>query len=235
MTHIGEEDLVLLYYGEPGVSRGAREHVAACPECAMRAQSLAAMLDEVTKWPVEEADAGFEGRLWRNVAARLPEAPKRLPRLRFFVLAAAFASVVISAFVAGRLTTHPAAPITAPIISGLSLEARQRVLEISLADHLDRAEILLTNLANGIPPDRGRAADLVSEGRLLRSAVARSGDAGTLALVDDVERFLMEAANQPEHPDDKDAAALRRRIEDDSLVFKIRIIKSNLRTRGQQS
>jgi hypothetical protein len=109
------------------------------------------------------------------------------------------------------------------------------VLEISLADHLDRAEILLTNLSNGIPPDRGRAADLVSEGRLLRSAVARSGDTGTLALVDDVERFLMEAANEPEHPDDTDAAALRRRIEDDSLVFKIRIIKSNLRTRGQQS
>jgi hypothetical protein len=231
MTHITEEDLILLYYGEPGVSRGACEHVGGCPECAMRAQSLAAMLDEVAKWPAEEPDPAFDERLWRDIAARLPEAPKRLPRLRFFTLAAAFASVVIAAFVIGRLTTHPAAPIT----SGLSLEARQRVLEISLADHLDRAEILLTNLTNGIPPDRGRAADLVSEGRLLRSAVARSGDAGTLALVDDVERFLVEAANEPEHPDDTDAAALRRRIEDDSLVFKIRIIKSNLRTRGQQS
>jgi hypothetical protein len=231
MTHITEEELILLYYGEPGVSRGAREHVAGCAECAIRAESLAAMLGEVARWPAGEPDAGFDGRLWRNIAARLPEAPKHRLRLRFFTLAAAFASVVIAAFVAGRLTTHPATPI----MSGLSLEARQRVLEISLADHLDRAEILLANLANGIPPDRGRAADLVSEGRLLRSAVARSGDAGTLALVDDVERFLVEAANEPEHPDDTEAAALRRRIEDDSLVFKIRIIKSNLRTRGQQS
>jgi hypothetical protein len=152
--------------------------------------------------------------------------------LRLFVFAAAFASLVVAAFVAGRLTTHTAPP---PITAGLSSQARERILRISLADHLDRAEILLTNLSNGITPDRGRAADLVSEGRLLRSALVTSGEAGTLALVDDVERFLLEAANEPEHPANAEMTTLRRRIEDDSLIFKIRIIKSNLRTRGQQS
>src|SRR5581483_4809129 len=200
-------------------------------DCAMQAKSLASLLDGCTNWPAAEPEPGFEARLWRGITARLPEKQTGRPRLRLFAFAAALASLVVVAFVAGRLTTHTAPPITA----GLSSQARERILQISLADHLDRAEILLTNLSNGIAPDRGRAADLVSEGRLLRSALVTSGDAGTIALVDDVERFLLEAANEPEHPADAELAALQRRIEDDSLIFKIRIIKSNLRTRGQQS
>jgi hypothetical protein len=231
MTHLTEEDLILLYYGEPGAPAHARTHLAECPDCAKQARSLAALLDECTNWPAAEPAPGFEIRLWRGIAARMPEKPGGRPRLRLFAFAAALACLVLAAFLAGRFTTHTAPPITA----GLSSQARERVLRISLADHLDRAEILLTNLSNGITPDRGRAADLVSEGRLLRSALVTSGDAGTLALVDDVERFLLEAANEPEHPADSEITTLRRRIEDDSLIFKIRIIKSNLRTRGQQS
>ena len=231
MTHLTEEDLILLYYAEPGTPANAGAHLAECPECALRARSLAALLDECTSWPVTEPAPGFETRLWRGIAARLPKKSVARPLLRLFAFAAALACLVLAAFVAGRLTTQTAPPITA----GLSSQARERVLRISLADHLDRAEILLTNLSNGITPDRGRAADLVSEGRLLRSALVTSGDAGTLALVDDVERFLLEAANEPEHPADAEMTTWRRRIEDDSLIFKIRIIKSNLRTRGQQS
>jgi hypothetical protein len=231
MTHLTEEDLILLYYGEQGAPSDARTHLAECPECALDARSLAALLEECRNWPAAEPAPGFETRLWRGIAARLPEKSHGTPRLRLFAFAAALACVVMVAFVAGRLTTHTAPPITA----GLSSQARERVLRISLADHLDRAEILLTNLSNGITPDRGRAADLVSEGRLLRSALVTSDDTGTLALVDDVERFLLEAANEPERPVDAEMTALRRRIADDSLIFKIRIIKSNLRTRGQQS
>jgi hypothetical protein len=231
MTHLSEEDLILLYYGEPDAPANAKAHLAECPDCATQARSLAAVLDECASWPVAEPAPGFEARLWRGIAARLPEKASARPYLRLFAFAAALAAMVVVAFLAGRLTTHTAPPIMA----GLSAQARERVLRISLADHLDRAEIVLTNLSNGITPDRGRAADLVSEGRLLRSALVTSGDAGTLALVDDVERFLLEAANEPEHPADVEMAALRRRIEDDSLIFKIRIIKSNLRTRGQQS
>jgi len=231
MMHLTEEDLILLYYGEPGAPANGRAHLAECPDCAMQARSLAALLDQCTALPVAEPAPGFETRLWRGIAARLPEKSHGRPRLRLFAFAAALASLVVAAFLAGRLTTHTAPPITA----GLSSAARERVLQISLADHLDRAEILLTNVSNGITPDRNRAADLVSEGRLLRSALVTSGDAGTLALVDDVERFLLEAANEPERPTGAEITALRRRIEDDSLLFKIRIIKSNLRTRGQQS
>lgn len=231
MMHLSEEDLILLYYGEPGAPAHARAHLADCSDCARQARSLAALLNECKNWPATEPAPGFETRLWRGIAARLPEKSTGRPRFRLFAVAAALACLVVVAFLVGRLTTHTPTPLTA----GLSAQARERVLRISLADHLDRAEILLTNLSNGIAPDRGRAADLVSEGRLLRSALVTSGDAGTLALVDDVERFLLEAANEPEHPADVEMATLRRRIEDDSLIFKIRIIKSNLRTRGQQS
>lgn len=229
--HLSEDEMVLLYYGEPGAPADARRHLASCPECAAEAESVFATLDGFTDWKAAEPPAGFESRLWPNIEPHLQEPRPHFPRWKFFGVAAAFASLVIAAFIAGRLSTRPAEPA----IAGLSREARDRVLQISVADHLDRAEILLTNLANGIPPDPARAADLVSEGRLLRSALARSGDAGTLALVDDVERFLVEAAHEPAHPTPAALTMLERRIEDDSLVFKIRIIESNLRTRGQKS
>jgi len=65
---------------------------------------------------------------------------------------------------------------------------------------------------------------------LLRQTLARDGDSAPLAMLDELERFMLEAANAP----GAQPGALRERIASDSLLFKIRIIESNLRTEGQR-
>ena len=126
-------------------------------------------------------------------------------------------------------------------MAGLSDQARARILEISLADHLDRADTLLTEISNAgdagsldFAAERGRAQDLVEEGRLMRQTLARQGNGPTLTFLDEVERFLLEVANAPDSVSAREVRELQQRIGSNSLIFKVRVIESNLRTQGQR-
>lgn len=239
MNHIGEEDLVLLYYGEPGVAPELRAHLADCPDCRRAADALTRTLGLCNEWTVPEPAPEFERSVWARIVPSMDE--RRRVSFTWWKIAGALtatAALLLAAFVAGRASFHPRPSITA----GLSRQARERILAISLADHLDRAEMLLTEISNAsdtdgdlLADDRARAQDLVDEGRLMRQTLALGGETSTLALLDDVERFMLEVANSPEKLTPVDVRALRERIGSDSLLFKVRIIESNLRTEGQRS
>jgi hypothetical protein len=240
MKHLTEEDLILLYYGEPGTPGDARSHLSQCRECRLAAESLAATLNVCSEWSVAEPDTEFERSVWARLAPRIPHRGPagwfRVPRL--WVAAAAVSALLILAFIAGRTTYNPQPSITA----GLSSQARERILEISLADHLDRAGMLLTEISNAsysgttdFSPERTRAQDLVEEGRLMRQTLASEGDSATLTFLDEVERFMLEVANSPDRVRPGEIQELQRRIGAGSLLFKVRIIESNLRTQGQKS
>jgi hypothetical protein len=154
-------------------------------------------------------------------------------------------AVLLGAFLAGRVSKQSAPPL---LMAGLSDQARQRILAISLADHLDRADLLLTEISNTtedggteLSSARYRAQDLVEEGRLLLQTLARNGDTAghqpnaTASLVDEVDRVILEVANAPERVPPGEVQALQRRIDSGSLLFKVRIIESNLRTEGLKS
>jgi hypothetical protein len=229
MKHLSEEDLVLIYYGEPGVQGGA-QHLAECPQCKAAADSLAQTLDLCNEWPVPVPDAGFERRVWGRRLSRWS-----MPRMWIGLTAAA--ALLIAVFLLGRQSSAP----QPSIMAGLSNQARERILEISLADHLDRAEMLLTEISNAGDPglmnfvaERGRAQDLVEEGRLMRQTLARQGDSPTLTFLDEVERFLIEVANTSDSVSPNELRELQQRIGSGSLLFKVKIIESNLRTRGQK-
>jgi hypothetical protein len=230
MRHLSEEDLILIYYGEPGVPDGAHAHLAECGQCKSAADSIAQTLDLCNEWSAPEPDAGFERRAWKY-------RPSRWSMPRVWIGLAAAAAVLIAVFLAGRQSSAP----QPSIMAGLSNQARERILEISLADHLDRAEMLLTEISNAGDPgllnfagDRGRAQDLVEEGRLMRQTLARQGDSPTLTFLDEVERFLIEVANASDSVSPNELRELQQRIGSGSLLFKVKIIESNLRTRGQK-
>src|SRR5579863_3836495 len=112
MTHLSEDDLVLLYYNEPGVPGRARIHLAECLECRAAAESLAQALDACNEWTAPEPDSGFRRRVWARLA---PQLDRRRPilEMRFWLGAAAVAALVIAAFFVGRGSSRPAATFTA--------------------------------------------------------------------------------------------------------------------------
>jgi len=223
MTHLSEEDLVLIYYAEPGVGEDARAHLAACPQCQTAADSLAQTLNLCAEFSVPEPDAGFERRVWSP-------RPRILSMPPVWIGVAASVILLVGAFFAGRASRTPQ-PQPA-ILAGLSAQARQRILEISLADHFDRAGIVLTEISNNddVAGERGRAQDLVEEGRLLRQTLALRGNTATLAVFDDIQRALLEIV----HADSSESPEIVRHIGESSLVFKARIMETNLRTQGQR-
>jgi hypothetical protein len=230
MKHLSEEDLILIYYGEPGVPEGARAHLAECRQCKAAADSLAQTLDLCNEWTVPTPDAGFERRVWGN-------RPRSLSIPRAWIAVAAAAAVLVAVFLLGRQSTAP----QPPILAGLSDHARERILEISLADHLDRTVMLLTEISNAgesgamdFAMERVRAQDLVEEGRLMRQTLARRGASSTLTFLDEVERFLLEVANGPDSVSSREVWELQERIGSNSLLFKVRVIEANFRTQGEK-
>jgi hypothetical protein len=240
MKHLSEEDLILIYYGEPAVPWGA-QHLADCGQCKAAADSLAQTLDLCNEWKIPTPDAGFERRVWeyRIPYMRLPAAFGRRQtdaagsRMYWWMGVAATIVILAGAFQLGRVSRAPRQPA---ILAGLSDQARERILEISLADHLDRAGMLLTEISNAgdFGSERGRAQDLVEEGRLMRQTLARKGDSATLTFLDEVERFLLEVSNAPDSISPAEVRELQQRIGSGSLLFKVQVIESNLRTQGQK-
>jgi hypothetical protein len=239
--HLSEEDLVLLYYREPGAPESAPAHLAACSECRAASEALARTLNLCNEWNVPEPDREFERSVWARMVPQLESLRSAATGRRWFVAFAAAAAVcllIVGAFAIGRISRRAEPSITA----GLSQHARERILAISLADHLDRAEMLMTEISNASDTDvprfgaeRRRAQDLVEEGRLMRQTLAIGGQTGTLNLLDDVERFMLEVANAPDQMGPEELRELQGRIGAGSLLFKVRIIESNLRTQGQKS
>lgn len=240
MMHLNEEDLILAYYNEPG-AEPARTHIAECVECRAAAESLARTLSLCDEIPVPERSADFGRDVWNQLVPQLsnyPQVNRRWHGFRVWAAAAACAVVLVGVFFAGRYSRPTAT--TPSLMAGLSDQARERILETAVADHLDRVQILLTEIANTstspetLALDRTRAQDLVQEGRLMRQSLAAQGETPTTSFLDETERFLIEAAHTPDAASAEQVAELRDRIESGSLLFKVRIVESNLRNEEQK-
>jgi hypothetical protein len=245
MKHLSEEDLILIYYNEPGPSAEMRTHASECAACRDAANLLAYTLGLCDEWTVPEPDTAFERRLWAGLAPAIAaESSGRITARRWFaprywIAVAAVMLLMAGAFVMGRVSGNRRAQnASGPMMAGLSNQARQRIFEISLADHFDRAGRLLTEVSNtdgsGMAVERGRAQDLVEEGRLMRQMLKLRGATSTLAFLDEVERVLLEVANTPDAVSAEEMKAVRERIGSSSLLFKVRVIETNLRTQGQR-
>ena len=242
MTHLTEEDLILVYYNEPGAPGDAKTHIAECAECRALAESLARTLSVCNEWTVPEPSPEFGRDAWLRLLPELhtqPQTPRGLHGFRLWATAAGFAVVLMAVFFAGRYS-RPGRSVEPAVMAGLSDQARERILAIAAADHLDRVQILMTEIANtGSRPEtfaanRERAADLVQEGRLVRQSLAAQGESATTTFLDETERFLIEAAHTPDSASVREVLDLRNRIESGSLLFKVRIVESNLRNEEQK-
>jgi hypothetical protein len=233
MNHLSPQQLTDAYYGEADDS--VREHIRQCEQCAGEYKTLEELLGVVRDMPVPEPQPGYENQVWARL---LPQLPQRKSLwswiLHPWVLTPALAALLTIAFVAGMLTQQHRQP------HGIPAQARERVLLISLSDHLERSQVLLTELLHAPPEaldfaeERSRARDLLEENRLLRQASARVGENPRSALLEDLERILLDLANAAPDLSAGDLQDLQTRIRNNGLLFKIRITDAGTRHEGQK-
>jgi hypothetical protein len=232
MNHLTEEQLTLAYYGDLNAEVG--EHMKSCSRCRSNFDRLKDILDVIREYPVPERSASYGGDIWVRLLPKLPIAKPQRSWFRWWMAGPAFATLLVVAFFAGMLVQHRREP------PEISAAARERVLHMVIGDHLDRSQILLTELVNtragniDVSDERNRARDLLSENRLLRETATRSGDVSHAALLEELERVLLDIANTPSNTSAADLETLQRRIGSEGLLFKLRIVDANIREKAQK-
>jgi hypothetical protein len=82
-----------------------------------------------------------------------------------------------------------------------------------------------------VKAQRALADELVASSRLYRQTAARSGEPALAAVLEELERVLVEVAAGPDALTPGDLAELQRRIESRGLLFRVRVIGSQVRER----
>ncbi len=244
--HLTDDDLILHYYGEtsPGDERQTTGHLQQCGLCRAEYTRLQRVLASIDDRSVAvEPGPAFERTMWARLEPGLK--PVRRGWVGWLVtspaplgLAAAVAVLVVAAFFAGRaFSPAPAAPTEAAVAAAAD-QIRERILLSDVGEHLDRSQMALVELVSGddnttldIASERSRAEQLVADNRLYRQTAEETGDVLLSQLLDEIERVLTDVAAAPEAGSLRDLADVRRRIESRDLLFKVRVIASEIRER----
>jgi hypothetical protein len=236
MNHLKEEQLVLYYYGEETSS--VEDHLGECESCRESYHALQRVLNSVDSLPVPERGADYEAQVWRALERALPR--KRSFAARWLtwkplMAAASMAALLVAAFLAGRTLQRPKAGTTVA-----DSQVRERILLVAVGDHLERSQTMLVELSNAGTPKGGQldisyeqraAEDLLESNRLYRQTAVSAGDDATASLLEDLERVLLEVAHSPSAMSERQLQELRKQIEDQGILFKVKVFGSQVEQR----
>ncbi len=251
MTHPSEEQLIAYRYGDVSETqeRAAIErHLATCDGCRTSYEALQRALAAVEAAPVPERDASYGSRVWQRISPQLDQREQFDWRAwlvpRRWVAVAATAALVFAAFVAGRFWPR----LTQQESAGpIPVQVRERILLVAVGDHLDHAQMVLAELVNAeatekltkggvdISAEQQRAQDLVEANRLYRQTAARAGDSTLANVLDELERVLVEIAHSPTQLSSAQLNEIQQRIEARGILFKVRVIGSQVREREKST
>jgi hypothetical protein len=235
MNHCTDEDLVLLHYGEE--PRYAR-HVDACATCTERYRELAATLQAIVADQLPERGDQYGLEVWQRIRHRLPERePWWRTVLSWQVAAGAACAVLLLAvgFAAGRFwqerPVRQAAGTPVPLPGD---DDSRRVLLLTVADHLERSDRILTDIVNApveddIAAEQEWAVDLVAASRLYRQEAIDANEASVAGVLDELERMLLDIVHRPSRVTEEDLQEIRRRMDSAALLFKLRVVGTQLR------
>ena len=228
-----DDELILFFYGEHEAPEAFERALAEDPELARRYDALRSELAVLDRLEVPEPRQGLEQRMWARVGPSLAT-PRRVSVpfgwLGWASLTTAVLVIAIGGFFVGReFRPAPSERAVAETLNALPPEARDRVLQAALADHLDSSQRLLLEVANGaasLDEERERAQSLASANRLYRRAAERAGQRRVAAVLGELEPLLTQLADAPES---FDLRLSQRQIQNADLLFKVRITRNNLK------
>src|SRR3984957_19478453 len=109
MNHIGEDQLVLFYYGESAEAQAIETHLSGCESCRSEFRALQLVLNTVDSVSVPERPADYGQAIWKRIEPRL-EVRRRPPIRLWWIWAPAMAALLLGAFLAGSLWQRARAP-----------------------------------------------------------------------------------------------------------------------------
>ena len=240
-THLSEDELILHYYGEIDRADHARveSHLASCAECQFANEKLRRVMTMVDATTPVEAPLGFERTAWARLEPALDDHKSGWKTFFWFpqwALAGGVAALVIAAFVAGRFTGGSSTMLPNNVVAEVEPAG---VLQTAVGEHLDRTQMMLVELINAdtdhadvLAGEQARAADLVAANRIMYQSALRNGDTQFVDILEDLERVLMEIANAPPAVSSKEITDLQSRITSEDLLFRLRVIASEMRQRN---
>jgi len=242
MSHLTEEELILHYYGEEGDTLSAEQHLEECEECRALYGSLQRVLNIVDSLPVPQRGSEYEAQVWDRVENHLPRRRfgwQWAAPWRWAAASAAMASLLVVAFLAGRFYPRVSGqPQHRPVlVAKEDPQTGERVLLVAVGDYLERSQMVLVELQNANPKgpldiseEQARAADLVSESRLYRQTADHTGDEAVSSVLEELDRVLLEISHAPSQISPDELEKLRQRFEAEGILFKIRVLGSNVRS-----
>ena len=243
MNHLTEEELILHYYSEEGDAFAAEQHLDQCEACRAHYSALQRVLNVVDTLPVPARSEEYGGEVWRRIEGRIPS------RRRWWVLespwrwagaTAALASLAVAAFMAGRMFPKASPKPAAVQSASAAKKPGEGVLLVAVSDLLERSQMVLIELNHATPADKvdisaeqARAEDLLSENRLYRQTALLKGDTSMANALDDLERVLMDIAHEPAQMAPEELAALQHRMESAGILFKVRVLGTNVKQKQE--
>jgi anti-sigma-K factor RskA len=233
------------------------QHLETCADCALVVAELQQIIGVARSLPPVNPPA----HVWTRLEARVgesrndpseerPAGRQREARSWRPAWALATAALVVLAFLTGRLVEQQQqrrAESRQEKTQGIqsadasaSAKVRERVLLVAVGDHLERSQMVLVELANAqtsgeldISAERQSADDLLASNRLYRQTAVQIGQTNVAGVLDDLERVLVDVARGPSEVSIQQLADLQQRIEAQGLLFKVKIIGSEVRERAK--
>jgi hypothetical protein len=245
MTHPAEEQLIEHVLASPDepASGELQAHLEACERCRNDVEELRRVLRATAADDVPTRGPEYGAQVWARLEPRLPRTQRsRWVAARPWLAAAAAVLLAVTAFVAGRWS-RPATPASPRANAEHAAPAdarsiRERVVLAVLTDHVERAERALVELANthgsgtiDIAAEQAWARDLLDANRLYRQAARAAAPPALSEVLDEIEPILLDIVHSPSRLTAGELRALQARIEERSLVFKLRFSGAEMRAR----
>ncbi|HZD95321.1 MAG TPA: hypothetical protein VE133_13760, partial [Candidatus Sulfotelmatobacter sp.] len=235
MNHLSEEQIILHYYGDAEGASEIERHLVACSNCRAEFARLQATLQQIEPLEVPEPSAGFEEKTWLNLRDRLPEHGGFFGPQQKWVFAGVMALLLAAAFTAGRFWPRTGEKNIAGQAQQPAQVNPQRVVLVAVGDHLERSQMLLLEIMHNdesghinFSAEQQLARDLLDDNHLYRVSAQQTGDPQVARVLDELGRVLAEIANGPAEISSGDLQQVRRAIQSEGLLFKVRVISSEV-------